>query len=286
MPRADIAPDAPRPGSGVGPVIAPGHPTAMPRAARTAADSIAPDDPRATPSRRTHRNSGRRSRPSWTSAREPTRPARDPTPSGSPTPTWACSSSRSATWPRHARCRWCARRRRGLASSCATASCASARLGSDWPRYGLTMVGLARLDDLQQCVRTVVADGVPGDLIEAGAWRGGASMFMRADARHAGRRAHASCVADSFSGFRDDLRVRGPGRGGLPGRPARGGAGQLRPLRPRNRASSSCAGYFEDTMAGLGGRPWAHLPSRRRQLRGHPRLPRDRSTRALARAAT
>ncbi len=39
--------------------------------------------------------------------------------------------------------------------------------GMDWPLQGLTMAGLPRLDDLQACVERVVADGVPGDLIEA-----------------------------------------------------------------------------------------------------------------------
>src|SRR4051812_16297702 len=52
--------------------------------------------------------------------------------------------------------------------------------GMDWPLHGLTMVGLVRLDDLQACVESVVADGVAGDLVEAGAWRGGASILMRA----------------------------------------------------------------------------------------------------------
>ena len=42
------------------------------------------------------------------------------------------------------------------------------------------MVGLNRLDDLQACVESVVRDGVEGDLIEAGTWRGGASILMRA----------------------------------------------------------------------------------------------------------
>jgi O-methyltransferase len=72
--------------------------------------------------------------------------------------------------------------------------------GMDWPLHGLTMVGLQRLDDLQTCVEGVVADGVAGDLIEAGAWRGGASILMRAtlDTLDAGRTVF---VADSFQGF-------------------------------------------------------------------------------------
>src|SRR3954471_1192640 len=72
--------------------------------------------------------------------------------------------------------------------------------GMDWPLHGLTMVGLRRLDDLQACVEAVVADGVAGDLIEAGSWRGGASMLMRAtlDTLGDGRTVY---VADSFQGF-------------------------------------------------------------------------------------
>ena len=53
-------------------------------------------------------------------------------------------------------------------------------VGMDWPLQGLTMVGLARLDDLQRCVESVVGDRVEGDLIEAGAWRGGAAILIRA----------------------------------------------------------------------------------------------------------
>ena len=52
--------------------------------------------------------------------------------------------------------------------------------GVDWPLHGVTMVGLPRLDDLQECVEAVVRDGVEGDVIEAGTWRGGASILMRA----------------------------------------------------------------------------------------------------------
>jgi O-methyltransferase len=72
--------------------------------------------------------------------------------------------------------------------------------GRDWPLNALTMVGLGRLDDLQACVESVVADEVDGDLIEAGAWRGGASILMRATLDTLG--AHRTVwVADSFQGF-------------------------------------------------------------------------------------
>jgi O-methyltransferase len=73
--------------------------------------------------------------------------------------------------------------------------------GLDWPLHGLTMVGLNRLDDLQACVESVVRDGVEGDLIEAGAWRGGASILMRATLDSLGATDRTVHVADSFQGF-------------------------------------------------------------------------------------
>jgi O-methyltransferase len=75
--------------------------------------------------------------------------------------------------------------------------------GLDWPLHGLTMVGLARLDDLQRCVEDVVRDGVAGDVIETGSWRGGASMLMRATLDSLGERDRTVWVADSFQGFPD-----------------------------------------------------------------------------------
>jgi hypothetical protein len=73
--------------------------------------------------------------------------------------------------------------------------------GMDWPLHGLTMVGLARLDDLQRCVESVVGDHVEGDLIEAGTWRGGASILMRATLDSLGAGDRTLWVADSFQGF-------------------------------------------------------------------------------------
>jgi O-methyltransferase len=73
--------------------------------------------------------------------------------------------------------------------------------GMDWPLQGLTMVGLRRLDDLQRCVETLVHDDVEGDLIEAGSWRGGASILMRATLDTLGDDTRTVYVADSFEGF-------------------------------------------------------------------------------------
>ena len=76
--------------------------------------------------------------------------------------------------------------------------------GMDWPLHGLTMVGLNRLDDLQGCVESIVRDDVPGDLIEAGSWRGGASILMRATLDSLGGPGRTVVVADSFAGFPDE----------------------------------------------------------------------------------
>ena len=52
--------------------------------------------------------------------------------------------------------------------------------GSDWPGEAETMVGSKRLDNVHECVRSVIQQGVPGDFIETGVWRGGVTIFMRA----------------------------------------------------------------------------------------------------------
>jgi O-methyltransferase len=73
--------------------------------------------------------------------------------------------------------------------------------GKDWPLYGQTMVSQARLDNLQSCVEDVLQKGVPGDLIETGVWRGGASILMRAVLKAYGDADRTVWVADSFEGL-------------------------------------------------------------------------------------
>jgi O-methyltransferase len=73
--------------------------------------------------------------------------------------------------------------------------------GRDWPIEAETMVGLKRLDNLQQCVTSVIRDGVPGDLIETGVWRGGSSIFMRAVLKAYGDCSRKVWLADSFCGL-------------------------------------------------------------------------------------
>lgn len=74
-------------------------------------------------------------------------------------------------------------------------------VGRDWPSEAFTMVGLARLDNVQACITTVLAEGVPGDLMETGIWRGGCGILMRAvlDAYDDPHR--LVWLADSFQGL-------------------------------------------------------------------------------------
>jgi O-methyltransferase len=73
--------------------------------------------------------------------------------------------------------------------------------GRAWPLTGETMIGLARLDNLQTCIEQIVRDAVPGDLIETGTWRGGASIFMRGVLRALEVTDRRVWVADSFRGL-------------------------------------------------------------------------------------
>jgi O-methyltransferase len=73
--------------------------------------------------------------------------------------------------------------------------------GLGWPATAETMIGHKRLENLQYCVESVLADSVPGDLIETGVWRGGATIFMRAVLAAHGISDRLVWVADSFQGL-------------------------------------------------------------------------------------
>jgi len=75
------------------------------------------------------------------------------------------------------------------------------RGGLDWPTDAETMIGELRLRNVVDCVRRVIEDGVPGDLLEAGVWRGGASIMMRAVLAAYGDSERTVWLADSFRGL-------------------------------------------------------------------------------------
>ena len=75
------------------------------------------------------------------------------------------------------------------------------RLGGDFPPTAHTMIGLERLENLEFCVKDVLEKGVPGDFIETGVWRGGASIFVRAILKAYQVTDRGVWVADSFEGL-------------------------------------------------------------------------------------
>jgi O-methyltransferase len=74
-------------------------------------------------------------------------------------------------------------------------------VGRDWPSRAESMIGLKRMDNIQFCVQSVIDDDIPGDLIEAGVWRGGACIFMKANLLARGDTTRTVWVSDSFAGL-------------------------------------------------------------------------------------
>ena len=73
--------------------------------------------------------------------------------------------------------------------------------GIGWPRQADTMIGLKRLENLQYCCEAVIEMNIPGDFIEAGVWRGGATIFMNAVLRAHHEKGRKVWVADSYEGL-------------------------------------------------------------------------------------
>ncbi len=73
--------------------------------------------------------------------------------------------------------------------------------GKIWSGYADTMIGLKRLDNLQFCVETAIREGIEGDFIETGVWRGGSCIFMRALLAAYAIEDRKVYVADSFEGL-------------------------------------------------------------------------------------
>lgn len=73
--------------------------------------------------------------------------------------------------------------------------------GLDWPTTALTMVGTRRLRNFRRVIEYAITGGIPGDIIETGVWRGGASILARAVLAAHGVRDRKVIVADSFEGL-------------------------------------------------------------------------------------
>lgn len=74
-------------------------------------------------------------------------------------------------------------------------------LGEDWSPIAHTMIGMKRLDNLEECIKDILRDNIPGDLIECGVWRGGACIFMQGVLKCNGVTNRKVFVADLFEGL-------------------------------------------------------------------------------------
>lgn len=74
-------------------------------------------------------------------------------------------------------------------------------VGNDWPPHAETMVGRARLDNVIDCTTRALADGVPGDLVETGVWRGGTAILLRGILAALADGTRRVWACDSFEGL-------------------------------------------------------------------------------------
>ena len=136
-----------------------------------------------------------------------------PRPSATSTYCFAASRARASVSPssrRPSARNSTPRRGRGCWSTCKLAVYGGPRaqidpavreVGEDWPSEAETMIGMVRARYLAKSVEQVVRDGVPGDLLEAGVWRGGVCILMRGALEALGDTARFVWVADSFEGL-------------------------------------------------------------------------------------
>jgi len=73
--------------------------------------------------------------------------------------------------------------------------------GGDWPAIAHTMVGLQRLENLRELAQRVIDEGVPGDFIETGVWRGGCCILMRGILKANAITDRKVYAVDSFEGL-------------------------------------------------------------------------------------
>jgi O-methyltransferase len=86
--------------------------------------------------------------------------------------------------------------------------------GQDGPARAESMIGLKRMENIQHCIEVIIQDGIPGDLIETGVWRGGACIFMKANLNAWGDTTRNVWLADSFQGLPKPDAARYPADAG------------------------------------------------------------------------
>ena len=70
-----------------------------------------------------------------------------------------------------------------------------------WPMiYAHSFIGFHGLDHIERLAETLFAEGIPGDFVDAGTWRGGSAIFMRALQHAYSESKRTLWVADCFEG--------------------------------------------------------------------------------------
>ena len=91
--------------------------------------------------------------------------------------------------------------RRSLALAWQHSSDLEARAqGREFPVLGKTMVGFQRLGNVRECIDTILDEGIEGDIMEAGVWRGGTIVYMLGVLAARGE-TRTVWAADSFEGL-------------------------------------------------------------------------------------
>lgn len=67
--------------------------------------------------------------------------------------------------------------------------------------FSRTMLSEERLDNIADCVKTIVSESIAGDMIECGVWRGGGSIFIKGVLEALGDSSRTVWLADSFQGL-------------------------------------------------------------------------------------
>lgn len=72
--------------------------------------------------------------------------------------------------------------------------------GRDWPMLAHTMLGMKRLQNIEDLAINIIRDNIPGDLCECGVWRGGATILMAGILEWHGDTQRKVWACDSFAG--------------------------------------------------------------------------------------
>jgi O-methyltransferase len=78
---------------------------------------------------------------------------------------------------------------------------AKRRKGLDWPLYAETMIGLERLNQFHSALEIIEEEKIPGNILEAGVWRGGAVIFAAQFLNVWQIEGRSVYAADSFQGL-------------------------------------------------------------------------------------